>query len=276
VTGKRVDLYKYVLFGFRAAGLTYRTSSELDLALGQPARGPRCGPAGGGHVLVMWSTPLLVAVRRATVSAVRNVPWTLADGSAFMRCPRPGRTGNAGAGFAAPEQVPRWTFQAARLTSAPPRVIDAAIVVVPDTHQPGCSVGRVRPQRARGLPELFSAEHSTQLPGPSRCSPPTRGVPIEDQDRRAGEATTRYNIAMIHWAAGNLDQAIGELEFVVNLDRQVGHPDLTSDTAALEQVAKNEQGLGKRLDHLIHTAGLNTGPGARGSFPTSTYLVSHP
>jgi hypothetical protein len=65
---------------------------------------------------------------------------------------------------------------------------------------------------------------------------PDPGVPVEDRDRRAGEATTRYNIAMIHWAEGNLDQAIGELELVVELDRQVRHPDPASDTAALEQV----------------------------------------
>ncbi|WP_231954469.1 tetratricopeptide repeat protein [Actinoplanes derwentensis] len=53
---------------------------------------------------------------------------------------------------------------------------------------------------------------------------------------RAGEATTRYNIAMIHRAGGDLVLAVGELERVVDLDRQVEHPDLAGDTAMLEQV----------------------------------------
>ena len=53
---------------------------------------------------------------------------------------------------------------------------------------------------------------------------------------RAGEAVNRFNIAMIHRAKGELDQAIHELELVVDLDRQVDHPDLASDTAALEQL----------------------------------------
>ena len=35
---------------------------------------------------------------------------------------------------------------------------------------------------------------------------------------------------------GDLDRAIGELEIVVDLDRQVEHPDLESDTAMLEQI----------------------------------------
>ena len=38
---------------------------------------------------------------------------------------------------------------------------------------------------------------------------------------RAGEAVTRYNIAMTHRADGNLALAGSELERVVNLDRQV-------------------------------------------------------
>jgi len=41
---------------------------------------------------------------------------------------------------------------------------------------------------------------------------------------------------MIHCGQGDLDQAITELEHVVDLDRQVGHPDLASDTAMLERV----------------------------------------
>jgi hypothetical protein len=41
---------------------------------------------------------------------------------------------------------------------------------------------------------------------------------------------------MIHRAEGNLDLAIGELKRVVGLDREIGHPDLASDTAALERL----------------------------------------
>ncbi|MFE9915893.1 tetratricopeptide repeat protein, partial [Micromonospora sp. NPDC005553] len=55
---------------------------------------------------------------------------------------------------------------------------------------------------------------------------------------RAGEATTRFNIAMVHRAGGDLDQAIRELERVVDLDRQVDHPDLEADTAVLEQLRR--------------------------------------
>ena len=57
-----------------------------------------------------------------------------------------------------------------------------------------------------------------------------------DAGSRAGEAATRYNIAMIYRAGGRLDQAIDELEVVFELDRQVVYPDLASDTAMLEQV----------------------------------------
>jgi hypothetical protein len=41
---------------------------------------------------------------------------------------------------------------------------------------------------------------------------------------------------MMHRQLGELDQAVTELELVVELDRQVGHPDLQSDTAMLERV----------------------------------------
>jgi tetratricopeptide (TPR) repeat protein len=57
---------------------------------------------------------------------------------------------------------------------------------------------------------------------------------------RAGEAVTRYNIALIHRADGNIDEAISELELVVDFDRQVGHPDLASDTAMLEEVRQEQ------------------------------------
>ncbi|MDG4797822.1 hypothetical protein [Micromonospora sp. WMMD1082] len=50
---------------------------------------------------------------------------------------------------------------------------------------------------------------------------------------------------MTHRAEGNLDRAIGELELVVDLDRQVDHPDLASDTAVLEQVRQERAELGK-------------------------------
>ena len=53
---------------------------------------------------------------------------------------------------------------------------------------------------------------------------------------RAGEAVTRYNVAMIHRAQGELGRAVAELEQVVELDRQVGHPDLQSDTEMLHRV----------------------------------------
>ncbi len=52
---------------------------------------------------------------------------------------------------------------------------------------------------------------------------------------RAGEAVTRYNIAMIHRANGDLAAAVTELETVVALDQQTGHPDLATDTAMLNQ-----------------------------------------
>jgi hypothetical protein len=47
---------------------------------------------------------------------------------------------------------------------------------------------------------------------------------------------TRYNVAMIHLAQGEFDGAVAELEQVVELDRQVGHPDLKSDTEMLHRV----------------------------------------
>ena len=47
---------------------------------------------------------------------------------------------------------------------------------------------------------------------------------------RAGEAVTRYNMAMLYRAQGELGRAVAELEQVVELDRQVSHPDLQSDT----------------------------------------------
>ena len=55
---------------------------------------------------------------------------------------------------------------------------------------------------------------------------------------------------MIHRQLGELDQAVTELELVVELDRQVGHPDLKPDTAMLERVrqerAQPDHGPGSR------------------------------
>ncbi|MFF5234332.1 hypothetical protein [Dactylosporangium sp. NPDC000521] len=43
---------------------------------------------------------------------------------------------------------------------------------------------------------------------------------------------------MIHRADGRLDRAIEQLEVVVELDRQIGHPDFAAGTAMLEQVRR--------------------------------------
>jgi tetratricopeptide (TPR) repeat protein len=67
---------------------------------------------------------------------------------------------------------------------------------------------------------------------------------------RAGEAVTRYNVAMIHRDQGELGRAVVELEQVVELNRQVGHPDLKSDTEMLRRVrqelASSDPGRGSR------------------------------
>ena len=67
---------------------------------------------------------------------------------------------------------------------------------------------------------------------------------------RAGEAVTRYNVAMIHLAQGELRRAVAELEQVVELDRQVSHPGLQSDTEMLHRVrqelASSDPGRGSR------------------------------
>jgi Tfp pilus assembly protein PilF len=55
---------------------------------------------------------------------------------------------------------------------------------------------------------------------------------------RAGEAVTRYNLAMAYRDGGDLVRAVAELEQVVDLDRQVEHPDLADDTAILAQVRR--------------------------------------
>ena len=57
-------------------------------------------------------------------------------------------------------------------------------------------------------------------------------------------------MAMIYRAKGELDRAVAELEQVVELDRQVGHPDLQSDTEMLRRVrqelASSDPGRGPR------------------------------
>jgi tetratricopeptide (TPR) repeat protein len=64
-----------------------------------------------------------------------------------------------------------------------------------------------------------------------------QALPIQQEaGDRAGEADTRYNLAMIHRDQGELGRAVAELEQVVELDRQVSHPDLQSDTEMLQQV----------------------------------------
>ena len=72
-----------------------------------------------------------------------------------------------------------------------------------------------------------------------------RALPItRDVGDRAGEAATRYNIATIHRADGNLDRVIGEPELVVDLDHQVSHPNLASDTAELARVRQERTQTG--------------------------------
>jgi tetratricopeptide (TPR) repeat protein len=53
---------------------------------------------------------------------------------------------------------------------------------------------------------------------------------------RAGERTTRYNIAMVYRMQGHLEEAVDELRQVVALDAQVHSPDLAVDRALLAQV----------------------------------------
>ena len=52
---------------------------------------------------------------------------------------------------------------------------------------------------------------------------------------RAGEAVTRYNIAALHAASGDLAEAIAQMEIVVDLDRAIGHPDLAADQQVLDR-----------------------------------------
>ena len=73
---------------------------------------------------------------------------------------------------------------------------------------------------------------------------------LQEVGDRAGQAVTRYNVAMIHRAEGELGRAVAELEEVVELDRQVSHPDLQVDTEMLHRVrqelASSDPGRGPR------------------------------
>ena len=72
-----------------------------------------------------------------------------------------------------------------------------------------------------------------------------QALPIRRQvGDQAGEAQTRYNVAMIHRARGDLRRAIAELERVVELDRHVSRPELQSDTEMLHSVRQEQAGLG--------------------------------
>ena len=64
-----------------------------------------------------------------------------------------------------------------------------------------------------------------------------RALPIQkDVGDRYGESITRYNMAVIYRAQGALERAVIELRKVVELDRQVQHPDLESDLALLKEL----------------------------------------
>jgi hypothetical protein len=70
-----------------------------------------------------------------------------------------------------------------------------------------------------------------------------QALPIQREvGDRTGEAVTRYNVAMIYRAQGELGRAVAELEQVVELDRQVSHPDLQSDTETLHRVRQELAG----------------------------------
>ena len=77
-----------------------------------------------------------------------------------------------------------------------------------------------------------------------------RGVGSDAERDRAAEAVTRFNVAMIHRAEGEFGGAVAELELVVELDRQVSHPDLQSDIEMLDRVGgelgSSDPGRGSR------------------------------
>jgi tetratricopeptide (TPR) repeat protein len=62
---------------------------------------------------------------------------------------------------------------------------------------------------------------------------------------RSGEATTRFNMAMVYVTLGDWEEAEGLLSQVVALEEAIDHPDLESDRAMLAQVqAMRRQGEG--------------------------------
>ncbi|MEO1646215.1 MAG: tetratricopeptide repeat protein, partial [Chloroflexota bacterium] len=59
---------------------------------------------------------------------------------------------------------------------------------------------------------------------------------------KSGEAVTSYNIGMIHYEQGDLDEAIRYVGRCVELDEIVQHPDLESDRRTLEQLKQLRDG----------------------------------
>lgn len=59
---------------------------------------------------------------------------------------------------------------------------------------------------------------------------------------RVGEAVILYDIAMIHRLQGRLDQAVAELEQVVELDRLTRHPGLDSAIRVFEDIRRQQRG----------------------------------
>ncbi len=59
---------------------------------------------------------------------------------------------------------------------------------------------------------------------------------LREVGARAGQAVTRFNVAMIHRGEGRLGEAVAELGLVVELNRQVKHPESESAIAMLQQV----------------------------------------
>ena len=77
------------------------------------------------------------------------------------------------------------------------------------------------------------------------CCPPksraleyhAQALPLRRQvGDRWGERITRFNLARVHAALGDLDEAEAQLGEVVALDEALGHPDLAADRAALARI----------------------------------------
>ena len=64
-----------------------------------------------------------------------------------------------------------------------------------------------------------------------------QALPLSHQvGDRWQESITRYNMAMVFEALGDLAQAEEQLRQVVALDEAIGHPDLESDRAQLARI----------------------------------------